>query len=218
MIKMSSMRFFRVLNLSCLLEGVFQWTKIRIMRNSKWPPFCFIKFYFYLHLDLTQVVLGPELVFVHPHYSTILIRGLLWMILTMLPEKKWGAIWISAILQNCRNENLNLDNISSYNLHRIILLVSTPMFSWLKNRMKPPLIKRLGHSYIAKAKKIQDGSQKKLLYDRIAMSILKNKFYLLPFHTNNKNVIVIRTGMVIQVRFVSVIFYFLQLSSRNTCW
>ena len=38
------------------------------MRNSKWPPFGFIKFYFYLHLDLelTQVVLGPELVLVHP--------------------------------------------------------------------------------------------------------------------------------------------------------
>ena len=28
------------------------------------------------------------------------------MILTMLPKKKWGALWVSAIFQNCRNENL----------------------------------------------------------------------------------------------------------------
>ena len=31
------------------------------------------------------------------HYSTILIRGLLWIISTMLPEEKLGAIWVSAI-------------------------------------------------------------------------------------------------------------------------
>ena len=98
MIKMCSVRFFRVLN---LLQGVLKWSEIRIMRNPNWPPFCFIKFYFYSHnLLLTQVVL------MHPHYSTILIRGLLWMILMMLPEKKWGAIWVSAIFQYCRNENL----------------------------------------------------------------------------------------------------------------
>ena len=40
---------FRVLN---RLEEVLKWPEIRIMRNLKWPPFCFIKFYFYSHLDL----------------------------------------------------------------------------------------------------------------------------------------------------------------------
>ena len=53
----------------------------------------------------------------------------------------------------------NLDNISSSNSHRIIILVSTPMFAWSKNRMKP-LIKRLGHFYIANSKKSKMAASK----------------------------------------------------------
>ena len=73
----------------------------------------------------------------------------------------------------------NLDDISSSNLHRIIILVSTHMFSWSKNRMKPR-IERLGHSCVAK-------SEKSKMTDR-----------------------------VIKDSFVSMSFYFMQLSSRNT--
>ena len=52
-----------------------------------------------------------------------------------------------------------LDNISSSKSHRIIILVSTPMFSWSKNRMKP-LIKRLCHSNIANSKKSKMAASK----------------------------------------------------------
>ena len=53
----------------------------------------------------------------------------------------------------------NLDNITSSNSHRIIFLVSTPLFSWSKNRMKP-IIKRLGHSYIANSEKSKMAASK----------------------------------------------------------
>ena len=45
-------------------------------------------------------------------------------------NKKCGAIWVSAIFQNCMPQRKSiLDNISSSNLHRIIInLVSTHMF------------------------------------------------------------------------------------------
>ena len=70
--------------------------------------------------------------------GTTLIRRLLWMILTMLPEKNRGAIWVSAFFQNCMAQRKsNLDNISSSNLHKIIILVSSHMFSWSNNRIKP---------------------------------------------------------------------------------
>ena len=51
--------------------------------------------------------------------------------------------------------------------------------------MKSP-IKRLGHSYIANSKKIQDGCQQKKFYDKITMSKLKNKFYFPTLYENNK--------------------------------
>ena len=84
------------------------------------------------------------------HSGTILIRGLLWVKLAMLPKKKnWGAIWVSAIFQNYMPQRKsNFDNISCSNLNRIIILLSMHMFSWSKNRIKP-LIERLGHSYVA---------------------------------------------------------------------
>ena len=72
-------------------------------------------------------------------------------IIDVTMEKNWrdmGFGHFSKLLQR----KFNLDNISSSNLHRIISLVSTPMFSWSKNRMKP-LIKRLGHSYNANLEK-----------------------------------------------------------------
>ena len=81
------------------------------------------------------------------------------MIITMLPETNWGAIWVSSIFQNCMPQRKsNLDNISSSNLHRIIILLSTHMFSWSKNRMKP-LIERLDHSYVANLEKKMTASK-----------------------------------------------------------
>ena len=110
------------------------------------------------------------------------------MILTMLPEKNWGVIWVSAIFQHCMAQRKsNLDNISSSNLHRIIILVSTHMFSWSKNRMKP-FIERLGHPYVANSEKFKMAASKKYFYDKITMSILKTKLYLLTFYKNNKMV------------------------------
>ena len=48
------------------------------------------------------------------------------------------VIWVSAICQNCMAQRKsNLDNISSSNLHRIIISVSTHIFSRSKNQMKP---------------------------------------------------------------------------------
>ena len=82
------------------------------------------------------------------------------MILTMLPEKNWGAIWVSAIFQNCMPQRKsNLDNISSSNLHRIIILLSTDMFSWSKIQMKP-LLERLDHSYVANSEKYKMAASK----------------------------------------------------------
>ena len=88
------------------------------------------------------------------------------MKLSMLPEKRIGAIWVSAIFSKLPQRKFNLDNISSSNLHRIISLVSTPMFSWSKNRMKP-LIKRLGHSYNANLEKMFYDKIKKYIYKQI---------------------------------------------------
>ena len=82
------------------------------------------------------------------------------MILKMLPEKNWGVIWVSAIFQSCMAERKsNLDNLSSYNLHRIIILVSTYMFPWSKNRIKL-VIERLGHSYVTNSEKSKMAASK----------------------------------------------------------
>ena len=80
--------------------------------------------------------------------DTILFRGLLGMISAMLPEKRWGAISVSVICQNDRNENL----ISTSNLSIIIILMFTPMFPGSKNRMKP-LIQILGHTCLTNLEK-----------------------------------------------------------------
>ena len=57
------------------------------------------------------------------------------MILTMLPEKKLGRDMGFGHFSNLPQQKSNLDNISSSNLHGIIILVSRPMFSWSKNRI-----------------------------------------------------------------------------------
>ena len=77
-------------------------------------------------------------------------------------RKKIGARYgFRPFFQNCMPQRKsNLNNISSSNLHRIIILLSTHMSSWSKNRMKP-LIERLGHSHVANSEKIQDGCQQK---------------------------------------------------------
>ena len=69
------------------------------------------------------------------------------MILTLLPEKNWGVIWQKFMA----HRKSNLDNISSSYSHGIIILVSTHMFSRLKNRMKP-FLERLGLFYAANSK------------------------------------------------------------------
>ena len=123
------------------------------------------------------VVRGPELVTVHPpppplliKSGTILFRVRLGMISAMLPEKNWDEIWVSAIFQNGRHENL-IWTISPVliDIIIIIILVSKPMFSKSKNRKKP-LIKILGHSYVANLKKTQDGRRQKSFYDKITIS------------------------------------------------
>ena len=75
-------------------------------------------------------------------------------------RKKLGRDMGFAIFQNCMPQRTsNLDNISSSNLHRIIILVSTHMFLWSKNRMKP-LIERLAYSYVANLKKSKMAASK----------------------------------------------------------
>ena len=74
------------------------------------------------------------------------------MILTMLQEKKIVPDKGFGHFSKLPQRKSILGNISSSNLHRIIILVSTPLFSWSTNRMKP-LIKRLGLFYIADLEK-----------------------------------------------------------------
>ena len=74
--------------------------------------------------------------------------------------------------------------MSSSNFHRIILLVSTHMFSWSKNRMKL-LIQRLGHSYVANLEKSKMAASKKKLWQNHDVYI-ETKLYLLTFYKNNK--------------------------------
>ena len=108
------------------------------------------------------------------------------MILTMLHEKNWGVIWVSAIFRNrMAQRKSNLDNISSSNLHRIMILVSTNMIPWSKNQMKP-FIERWGHSNVANSEKSKVAASKNIFYDKITLSILKTKLYLLTFYKNNK--------------------------------
>ena len=102
---------------------------------------------------MTQVVVHvPELVLGHPttlHEWYHFDQGTLVNYINDVTRKNWGAIWVSVFFQYCMPQlKSNLDNISSSNLHRIIILVSTHMFLWSKNRMKP-LIERSGHSYVA---------------------------------------------------------------------
>ena len=77
-----------------------------------------ILFYsFYFYLSLTQVVRRQKLVFMHPPLlsmsGTILIRELLWMILTMLPENKLGrdmGFGHFSKLPQCKNHNVYIEN------------------------------------------------------------------------------------------------------------
>ena len=99
------------------------------------------------------------------------------MILTMLPEKNWGT----AIFKNCMPQGKsNLSNISSSNLHRIIILVSTHMFSWSKNQMKP-LLEILGHSYVANSEKSKMAASKNNFMTK-SRCLLKTQLYWLTFY------------------------------------
>ena len=62
--------------------------------------------------------------------------------------------------------------------------------------------------------KIQDGPRLKSFYDKIAVSILKTKLYLLTLYKNKTNVIVMRTGMVIKDSFVSLICYYVVIVQK----
>ena len=120
MLKMSTRGVFRVLN---RLERVLIWPEVRIMRNSKWPPFLLqqiIFFFIFLFMMLRGITLVRNMGLGH--------------FFKWLPRKS------------------NFGDISSSNWHRIIILVSIPIFSGSKNQMKP-LIWIFGHSYMANSKK-----------------------------------------------------------------
>ena len=100
-----------------------------------------------------------ELVLVHPHYSPRV--GTPVNDINDVTRKKMGRdMGLGHFSKLHGATKSNLDNISSSNLHRIIILVSTHMFSWSKNRVKP-FIERLGHSYIANSEKSKMAASKK---------------------------------------------------------
>ena len=85
------------------------------------------------------------------------------MILTMLPKKRVRYGFRPFFKIACHNQNVNMDNISSSNLHKSIVLLALYIFSWSKNRVKP-LMERLGHSYVANSEKSKmDASTNNLL-------------------------------------------------------
>ena len=144
-----------------------------------------IAHYLLARIELSLIVHGPELATVHPPL-------LLGQYMGFSHFSKWPP-WKS-----------NLDNISSSNWHRIIIFVPTPIFSGSKNRMKP-LLKILGHSYVAISEKSKMAAGKIILWRNHNIYILKNKFDLLTLYKNTKY-IVIRLRMVIKDSFISLIF------------
>ena len=120
-------KILRVLN---RLEGVLKLTEIKIMRNSEWPPF-----------------MGHNW---SPWY--VFDQGTPANDISDITIKKMGRDTLFRPFFKIAATKIKFGQYSSSNLHRVIILVSTPMFSWATNRMKP-LIKRLGYSYIETSKK-----------------------------------------------------------------
>ena len=95
------------------------------------------------------------------------------MILTLLPEKNWCVIWQKCMAQR----KSNLDNISSFYSHGIIILVSTHMFLRSKNRMKP-FLERLGHFYAANSEKIKMAASKNIFMTKSRCLYVKKQIIL----------------------------------------
>ena len=136
------------------------------MRNSKWPPLCFIKFYCHSHPDFI-IDTGSPWARIGPRAPPTTLQewyhfdqGTLVNGINDVTRKKLGRDMGYGHFSKLSLRKCNLYNISSSKSHRIIIFVSTPMLSWSKYRMKS-LIKRICHSYIANSKKIQDGCQQK---------------------------------------------------------
>ena len=133
-IKMSSMGFLGVLN---RLKRVLKLHEIIIKRNS---PFCFEHHSASANFIFIDILIQNWHSWYMDHYchrapqllsmsGTIFIRGLLGMILAMVPGKKnWLHLGFRPFF-NLTSRKYNLDNISSSNGHRVIILVSTPMVS-----------------------------------------------------------------------------------------
>ena len=128
--------------------------------------------------------------------------------------------------QNGRHKKTNFDNISSSNWHRIIILVSIPMFSVSNDRMKP-LIKILAESHMKNLKKVMAAGNYNFMTKSQCLNWKQNS---ISWHSikikNNK---VMRTGMVSTyvlyhgfyiIRYTSLlcIFDIMQLTSRNAYW
>ena len=73
-------------------------------------------------------------------------------VISDVTRKKLGSGHFSKLPQR----KSNLENISGSNLHKIIILVTTPMFSWSKNRMKQTS-KKIRSFLYCEFEKIQDG-------------------------------------------------------------
>ena len=91
----------------------------------------------------------PELVIMHPislhewyHFNQGPIGN---DVIPMLPEKNIGTRYKFQPFFKMAAMQFDLGYIFSSNCHRITFLVSTPMFSGSKNRMKSLLF---GHSYM----------------------------------------------------------------------
>ena len=167
MIKMSSRGVCKVPN---WLERVLIWPEVTIMRNSKWPPFLLQEIIFLFMLIYNIIDTGSPWARIGHHAPltiSILMRSFLGMLIAMLRE----ITGFRPFFLNNRHEN-----ISTYRWHRISILVSTPMLSGSKNRLKP-LRKILGHSIYGEFGKIQDGNWWKSFYDKIRMFILKTKLF-----------------------------------------
>ena len=151
MIKMSSWGVFRVLN---RLERFLIWSEVRIMRNSKWPPFLLQQIIFLFISSFIIDTGSPCARIGHhaPQSLSVLIRGFLEMFLAMLRGMTSGRDMGFGHFFKWPPWKSDLGNIPTSNWHRITILVSTPMFSGSKNRMKS-IIKILVHSYMANSEK-----------------------------------------------------------------
>ena len=128
-----------------------------------------ILFLFTSRFIIDTGILGPGFVLVHPPLLHHFDQGTPVHDNKDVTKGKMGRDMGFGHFSKLPQRKSNLDDICSYNLHRIIFFVSTPLFLWSKNQMKP-LIKRLGHSYIANKEKSKMAARQ------------NNNIYLQKFH------------------------------------